>query len=74
MIRIIVRDESLLKYHIGKSGMEEMKMLEKMLAEQPRPPRTVMDMYTEHLNNLSVSTYPDPPFERSISTHHLFRY
>jgi hypothetical protein len=63
--RIIVRDESLLECDIGKSGVEEMKMLEKMLAEQPHPPMTLLDMYAERLNNVVVSTYPDPPFERS---------
>src|SRR5947207_15800932 len=73
MSRIIVRDESILEYNKGKSGIEEMKMLEKMLAEQPPLPRTLKDMYTEYLNNVIVSTYPDPPFERSIS-HHPFRY
>ena len=66
-----MRDESLLEYDIGKSGLEEMKMLEKMLAEQPPPPMTLLDMYTERLNDVIVSTYPDPPFERSISPYSL---
>jgi hypothetical protein len=69
--RIIVRDESLLEYDIGKSGLEEVKMLEKMLAEQPLPPMTLLDMYAGRLTDVIVSTYPDPPFERSISPYSM---
>ena len=28
---------------------------------------TLLDMYAQRLNDVIVSTYPDPPFERSIS-------
>ena len=42
-------------------------MLKKMLAEQHPPPMTLLDMYSERLKDVIVSTYPDPPFERSIS-------
>ena len=44
-------------------------MLEKMLAEQPHPPMTLLDMYAERFTDVIVSTYPGPPFERFISPH-----
>src|SRR5438477_678496 len=62
--RIIVRDESILGYDGGPSGLEEIKMLEKMLVEQPPAPRTLRDMYAERLNGVIVSSDSHAPFER----------
>lgn len=65
--RIYVQDENTSEYHGGKSTVGEMKMLEKMLAEQPLVPMTLMDMYQSHLNEVIVTSYPGVPLERHIS-------
>jgi hypothetical protein len=66
--RIIVRDERLLEYEVGKNLAKEMKMLRKMLDEQPTVPLTLMDMCKGLLKEVEVTSYPGVPLERS---HHL---
>ena len=65
--RIYVQDETVLEYDGGKSTFKEMKMLEKMLAEQPPVPMTLMDMYHSRLNEVNITSYPGVPLERYIS-------
>ena len=60
-----MRDDSVLRWDVTKSMREEIKMLEKMLAEQPPAPITLKEMLRDHLigvtasssHNLCVETY-----------------
>ena len=69
-VRIIVRSEGWDEEvgGMGKSPMDGMMMLQKMLAEQPTPPMNLSEMFYRHICHPNSTSTTEIPLERSHLT------
>jgi hypothetical protein len=62
--RVVVRDNENVGTKIETNIMDDLKMLEYMLVEQPPAPLSLMEMYSEYINGVTISSYQEPTSHR----------